>query len=100
MAKKRYTPEEVKDEETMDQSAPEVVEAPVEETGPVVAPVAAPAPSDEFINLYADERFEIQPGIPRRFIYRGDTLDLMKLRPSQFERITTNADAARIVRKK
>lgn len=61
---------------------------------------APQAPASEFINLIDHPEYEVLPKVPRLVLYRGDTYDLMRLRPSQFQRLTTNADAANIVRKR
>jgi hypothetical protein len=54
----------------------------------------------QYYNLTDHPDFVLQPNIPQIILYRGDRLDLCKLRPSQFVRLTTNADAAKIVRRR
>lgn len=80
------------------------IEQPVEELmvdtpEEVMAPMAAPS-QPEFFDLTNHPDFVLQPNIPQIVLYRGDRLDLCKLRQSQFIRLTTNADAAKIVRRR
>lgn len=64
----------------------------------LTAPVAEPVP--EVYDLTAHPDFVLQPGVGQRVYYRGERVDLRRLRKSQFIRLTTNPDASIIVRRK
>ncbi len=76
-------------------------EAMAEVDVPAPIPAKAPeGPANNLVNLFAHEDFEVLPKVPRTLIFMGDTIDLVRLTPAQFKRVTTTEAGKRIVRKR